>query len=40
MPMRDASCRSAASLSVLLIASDMHAAMNASGWLAFIQAVW
>ena len=40
MPMRNASCRSAASLSVLLTASDRQAARNASGWFAFSQAVW
>ena len=40
MPIRSASWRRAASLSVLLIASDMQAAMNATGWFAFIQAVW
>ena len=38
--MRAASWRKAASLSVLLMASDMQAARNATGWLAFIQAVW
>ncbi len=40
MPSRSASCRSAASLSVLPIASDMQAARNATGWFVFIQAVW
>ena len=39
MPIRAASWRNAASLSVLFTASDMHAARNASGWFAFIHAV-
>ena len=40
MPMRSASCFSAASRSVLLSARLMQAAMNTTGWFAFIQAVW
>ncbi len=35
-----ASCRRAASLSVLSTPRLMQAARNASGWFAFIQAVW
>ena len=39
-PSRPASWRNAASLSVFSRASDMQAARNATGWFAFIHAVW